>query len=89
MKDRAVCSACGAVAYGTTYWRPAAEYPPCDDLPAFTFSYTVPFLGLIERRREVSVPFSYINGTLLEVRRYEDMAHLSISSCGRKMTILF
>jgi hypothetical protein len=33
-------------------------------------------LGLIERERKASVPFSYINGTLLEVRSYEDAAHL-------------
>src|SRR5216683_3353187 len=32
-------------------------------------------VGLIERQQKVSVPFGYINGTLLEVRSYEDAAH--------------
>jgi hypothetical protein len=73
--DRAVCSGCGAVAYGATHCLPVAEYPPGGDLPTFTFTYNIPFLGLIEREREVSVPFSCISGTLLEIRRYEDASH--------------
>ena len=71
MNDRAVCGACGVVAYGATHRLPVAEYPPGGDLPAFTFRYNIPFLGLIERGQEMRVPFSYINGTLLELRRYE------------------
>ena len=48
--------------------RPAAEYPPAGELRSFTFKYEVHILGLIERQRFLSVPFSYVNGTLLEIR---------------------
>jgi hypothetical protein len=75
MNDRVVCSACGALAYRTAHRLSVAEYPPGGNLPTFTFTHNIPFFGLIERGREVSVPFSYISGTLLEIRRYEDTAH--------------
>ena len=74
-KDRESCRTCGAVEYTAAYRLPVVEYPPVGNLPTLTFTYTVAFLGLIERERSVSVPFSYINGTLLEVRTHEDPAH--------------
>ncbi len=75
MSDREICGACGAVGYRPAHRLPVAEYPPAGDLPTFTFTYSIPLLALIERERKVSVPFSYIDGTLLEVRSYEDAAH--------------
>ncbi len=75
MNDREICGACGAVGYRPAHRLPVAEYPPAGDLPTFTFTYSIPLLALIERERKVSVPFSYIDGTLLEVRSYEDAAH--------------
>jgi hypothetical protein len=76
MNDREICRACGAVEYRTADRLSVTEYPPAGGLPTFAFTYSVPFLGLIERERKVSVPFSYINGTLSEVRSHEDAAHL-------------
>lgn len=55
--------------------RPRVEYPAAGDLPSFTFKYKVHLLGLIERERSLSVPFSYVNGTLLQIRTYQDAAH--------------
>jgi hypothetical protein len=52
-----------------------AEYPGVGDLRSFTFIYKVHLLGLIERERSLSVPFSYVNGTLLEIRSYQNAAH--------------
>ena len=75
MNDLNFCRTCGAVEYRTAHRLPVAEYPPAGDLPTFTFTYIAPFLGLMERERKVSVPLSYINGTLLEVRTHEDPAH--------------
>jgi rRNA maturation protein Nop10 len=73
--DREICHVCGAIAYRAAPHSPVAEYPRAGDLPTFTFRYSIEFLGLIERERNVSVPFSYLNGTLSEVRRYEDPTH--------------
>jgi hypothetical protein len=70
-----ICRVCGARPYRTERRTPAAEYPPAGDLPEFTFRYNVALLGLVERERQVSVPFSYINGSLLDVRTHEDAAH--------------
>lgn len=73
MNDRELCRVCGAVGYRPAHRLPVAEYPPAGDLP--TFRYNIPLFALMERERKVSVPLSYINGTLLEVRSYEDAAH--------------
>ncbi len=69
------CRACGAPAYRVTHHFPVAEYVPAGNLPVFEFVYNVPLLSLIERQRQVRVPFSYINATLLEVRTHKDAAH--------------
>jgi hypothetical protein len=66
---------CGARAFVASHRSPVAEYPAAGGLPTFIFTYNIAFFGLIERDRKVSVPFSYINGTLLEVRSHEDAAH--------------
>jgi hypothetical protein len=75
VNDREICGTCGGVGYKPAHRLPVAEYPPVGDLPTFTSTYKIPLVGLIERQQKVSVPFSYINGTLLEVRSYEDAAH--------------
>lgn len=71
--DRSNCGVCGNRAYGAPPL--SAAYPPAGDLPAFNYVCTVPVLGLLERERRVVIPFSYINGTLLDVRVYEDADH--------------
>jgi hypothetical protein len=75
MAGEEICRVCGARAYRAERRPPAVEYPPAGDLPQFTFRYNVALLGLVERERQVSVPFSYINGSLLDVRTHEDAAH--------------
>jgi hypothetical protein len=75
MAGEEICRACGARPYRTERRVPAAEYPSAGDLPKFTFRYNVALLGLVERGRRVSVPFSYINGSLLDVRTHEDPVH--------------
>ncbi len=75
VNDREICGTCGGVGYKPAHRLPVAEYPPVGDLPTFTSTYKIPLVGLIERQQKVSVPFGYINGTLLEVRSYEDAAH--------------
>ncbi len=70
-----ICRVCGARPYSAERRVPAAEYPAAGDLPWFTFRYNVALLGLVGRERQVSVPFSYINGLLIDVRTYEDHAH--------------
>jgi|GEM_PF-3339500 len=75
MAGEEICRVCGARPYRGGRRVPAAEYPPAGDLPQFTFRYNVALLGLVERERQVSVPFSYINGSLLDVRTHEDAAH--------------
>jgi integrase-like protein len=57
--DREICHVCGAIAYRAASPSPVAEYPPAGDLPTFTFTYSIAFLGLIERERNVRVLFSY------------------------------
>ncbi len=73
MIDQSNCPVCGKRAYGAPPL--AAAYPPAGNLPPFTYAYAAPLLGLLERERRVVVPFSYINGTLVEVRAYEDVDH--------------
>ncbi len=75
MAGEEICRVCGARPYRTERCSPAAEYPPAGDLPQFTFRYNVALLGLVERERRVSVPFSYINGLLVDVRTHEDPVH--------------
>jgi hypothetical protein len=74
MIDDQICSFCGSLAFRPAS-RPTVEYPAAGDLRSFTFKYKVHVLGLIERERSLSVPFSYVNGTLLEIRTYQDTAH--------------
>jgi hypothetical protein len=73
--DQGICGLCGRPAHGAWHRTLAAENAPAGDLPPFKYIYRVPLLGLLERERRVAVPFSYINGTLLDVRSYEDAAH--------------
>src|SRR5260370_9613849 len=75
VNERKIGGTCGGVGYKPAHRLPVAEYPPVGDLPTFTSTYKIPLVGLIERQQKVSVPFGYINGTLLEVRSYEDAAH--------------
>jgi hypothetical protein len=75
MMGQGICGVCGRPAYGAWRQAPTAEYQPAGDLPPFKYIYRVPLLGLLERERQVVVPFSYINGILLDVRTYEDAAH--------------
>ncbi|HLW69060.1 MAG TPA: hypothetical protein VKS22_00400 [Candidatus Binataceae bacterium] len=70
-----ICRVCGARPYRTERRLSATEYPPAGDLPSFTFKYNVALLGLVEREQQVSVPFSYINGLLVDVRTHEDPAN--------------
>lgn len=73
--NAAGCRDCGAPAYRVTHHFPVPEYAPAGNLPVFEFVYNVPLLSLIERQRQVRVPFSYINATLLEVSTHKDTAH--------------
>jgi hypothetical protein len=73
MIDQSNCHVCGRPAYGAP--RCVPEYAPAGNLPAFHYVYRAPLLGPLERERRIVVPFSYINGTLLEVRAHEDAAH--------------
>jgi hypothetical protein len=75
MAGEEICRVCAAHPYRTERRVPAAEYPPAGDLPQFTFRYNVALLGLVERERQVSIPFSYINGALVDVRTHEDPAN--------------
>lgn len=71
-----ICRVCGARPFrAEPSCSPAVEYPPAGDLPEFTFRYNIALLGLVERERQVSVPFSYINGLLVDVRTHEDPVH--------------
>lgn len=72
--DQQVCGLCGSPPFRGVN-RPAVEYPAAGDLRSFNFTYTVCFLGLVERERSLSVPFSYVNGTLSEIRTSQDAAH--------------
>ncbi len=74
MLDQGVCRVCGRPGYRATLEPPAAEYAPAGDLPPFNYVYRAPLLGPLERERRVVVPFSYINGILLDARTYEDAA---------------
>jgi hypothetical protein len=75
MTDRELCRVCGGGAFVPSYRSPVGEYPPTGGLPTFTFTYPTALLGFIGRERKVSVPFSYVNGALLEIRTHEDPAH--------------
>jgi hypothetical protein len=72
--DQQICGFCGSPAFRPAS-PPAVEYPAAGELRTFTFKYGVHLLGLIERQRSLSVPFSYVNGTLLEIRSHQDPAH--------------
>lgn len=74
--DRRSCPRCGARQDAAVDSSRIAEHPPAVDLPPLVFAYTErTLLGLVERKREARVAFSYINGTLLEVRTHEDPSH--------------
>lgn len=74
MIDERICRFCNALAHMGGNRR-VPEKLPAGDLPAFTFRYNIPILGLLARERCESVPFSYVNGTLFEIRTYQDAAH--------------
>lgn len=74
--DRESCPRCGARRDVAVDSSRIAEHPSAGDLPALVFAYTErTLLGLVERRREARVAFSYINGTLLELRTHADPEH--------------
>ena len=74
--DRQTCSRCGARHYSVLRSAPTEEHPPAGDLPAFVFAYTErTFLNLVERQRQVRVPFSYISGTVIDIQTHEDTGH--------------
>jgi|SRR5579885_318457 len=75
MIDQSNCRVCGRPAYRAWRQARAAEYAPAGNLPPFDYVYRAPLLGPLERERRVVVPFSYINGILIEVRTHEDAAH--------------
>jgi len=70
MIDQQICGVCAAPAFRAA--SPEVEYPAAGDLRSFIFKYKVHLLGLIERERSLGVPFSFVNGTLLEIRTYQD-----------------
>jgi hypothetical protein len=72
--DGQIFGVCRAPADEAAHPAPAGEYAPAGNLPAFHYTYSVLVLGLLKRERQVAVPFSYINGTLMEVRSYADAA---------------
>src|ERR1700675_957022 len=82
--DREGCPRCGARRDVAVDSSRIAEHPPAGDLPPLVFAYTErTLLGLVERRREARVAFSYINGTLLELRTHaeaENAVHIMLWS---------
>lgn len=71
--DQGVCKDCGASRVAALDRNRSPERAPAGDPPTFVFSYTNrSLLGLIEHQRQVRIPFSYINGTVLEVQTHED-----------------
>jgi len=76
--DRESCPSCGVRRYAALNSTPTAEYPAAGDFPAFVFTYAErTLLNLVERQRQVRVPFSYISGTVIGVQTHEDTGHLA------------
>lgn len=74
--DRQTCARCGARRYSALRSAPTEEHPPAGDLPALDFAYTErTLLSLVERQRQVRVPFSYISGTVVDIQTHEDTSH--------------
>jgi hypothetical protein len=74
--DRESCPSCGRRRYAAPDSARTAEHPPAGDLPAFVFAYTErTLLSLVERKREVHVPFSYISGTVIDIQMHENTSH--------------
>jgi hypothetical protein len=74
--DRASCPRCGVRRDVAVDSSRTAEHPPAGDLPAFVFAYTErSLLGLVERKREARVSFSYISGTVIDIQTHEDSSH--------------
>ena len=74
--DMEICHRCGVPRDSAMRSAPTEEHPPAGDLPTFVFAYTErTLLNLVECRREVRVPFSYISGTLIDIQTQEDMSH--------------
>jgi len=74
--DRETCLGCGARRYSALRPAPTEEHPPAGDLPAFVFAYAErTFLNLVERQRQVRVPFTYMSGTVIDIHTHEDTSH--------------
>jgi hypothetical protein len=74
--DGQTCLGCGARRYSARRSAPTEEHPPAGDLPAFVFAYAErTLLNLVERQRQVRVPFSYISGTVSDIQTHEDAGH--------------
>ncbi len=74
--DRESCPRCGARRDVAVDSSRIAEHPPAGDLPPLVFAYTErTLLGLVERRREARVSFSYISGTVIDIQTHEDTSH--------------
>lgn len=74
--DGEICPRCGARRDLALRSARTAEHPPAGDLPAFVFAYTEQsLLGLVERKREARVFFSYISGTVIDIQTHEDTSH--------------
>jgi hypothetical protein len=74
--DRESCLRCGARRYSARRSAPIEEHPPAGDFPPFVFGYTDwTLLNLVERQRQVRVPFSYISGTVSDIHTHEDTGH--------------
>jgi hypothetical protein len=73
LNERIHCSKCGARAYNASHQRFHPEFLPAGDLPPFLFRYSEPvFLTLAERERQMNVAFSYVTGTLVGLRAFND-----------------
>jgi len=76
--DRESCLRCGARRYSARRSAPTEEHPPAGDFPPFVFGYTErTLLNLVERQRQVRVPFSYVSGTVIDIQTHEDTGHLA------------
>jgi hypothetical protein len=74
--DRESCPRCGVRRDAAVDPSRTAEHPRAGDLPPFVFAYTErTLLGLVERKREARVSFSYISGTVIDIQTHEDTSH--------------
>ena len=74
--NRDSCPRCWARRYSALRSAPTEEQRPARDLPALVFAYAErTLLNLVERQRQMRVPFSYISGTVIDIQTHEDTGH--------------